>query len=320
MSAQRHFTSWLAPYLDGYVGLRRASGAQFLSHRGLLLAFDRHLTVAAPRPPLLRQTLIEYLAAHTHLSPRARDNVVVAVWPAVAYALRHGARGDALPARPPRPVRHWRQRRPRILSSLEICALLAAAHRLPPADGLRPATIATLLGLLYVTGLRIGEALALDVGDLDGRDRLLTIRSGKFGKSRVLPLRESTVQALARYLDHPCRRVGVDPCAPVFVSCRRRRLAQCTVWSSLQDTCRAATIAKPWPRLHDLRHTFAVSRVATWYQEGRNIDSLLPRLSTYLGHVSVDNTRSYLVANGTLLQYAAARFARQTSALDEVPS
>lgn len=320
MIRPRAFTSWLAPHFERFVALRRASGAGYVSQRNLLLAFDRHVGSHAPEPPLLRKTLIQFLASLDRLSPRGWDNVVAVVWPALAYAMRHDARIEALPTRPSKPSRHWRQRQPRILSAMEVRSILAAARWLPPAGSLRPATTATLLGLLYTTGIRIGEALALDVGDLDRRDRILTVRRGKFGKSRALPLRESTAEALVCYVDHPLRPAGRDASAPIFVSGRRRRLSYPALWPALQKACLAAGISKPLPRPHDFRHTFAVSRVAAWYLEGRDVNALLPTLSTYLGHVSVENTRLYLTSNGTLLEHAAACFARQTSALDEVPS
>ncbi len=317
MTQPRAFTSWLAPHFDRFVALRRASGASYVSQRYLLLAFDRHLDADAPEPPLLRETLIQYLKS-LNRSPRGWDNVVGVVWPAVAYAWRHGARVEALPPRPPRPSQYWRQRQPRIVTTPEAESLLVAARQLPPASILRPATTATLLGLLYVTGIRIGEALALDIGDLDPKDRILTVRKGKFGKSRALPLRNSTVDALVRYLQHPLRQVGTDASAPIFVSGRRRRLCDPSVRPAIYGACRIAGIPEPWPRPHDFRHTFAISRVAAWYEQGRDVNALLPGLSTYLGHISVENTRRYLTANGVLLEHAAERFAQQTSALDEV--
>jgi integrase len=320
MTGPRAFTSWLAPFFDAFVSLRHASGASYVSQRNLLVAFDHHVAGHAPTAPLQRDTLIAYLASLDRLSPRGWDNVVGVVWAAVAYALRHGAPGDMLPARPPRPSTWWRQRQPRIVSAAEATLLLAAARGLPPTGTLRPATTATLLGLLYTTGMRIGEALALDVGDLDCRDRLLTIRNGKFGKSRVLVLRQSTVDALRCYIDHPQRPVTTEASSPIFVSSRRRRLSDPAVRPAIRQVCLTAAIPKPWPRLHDFRHTFAVSRVAAWYAEGRDVNALLPALSTYLGHVSVEHTRLYLTANGLLLEQAAARFAHSTRALDEVQS
>ena len=319
MTRPRAFTSWLAPHFESFVALRRASGAGYVSQRKLLLAFDRYVGAHAPEPPLLRETLIQYLASLDRLSPRRLDSVIGVVWLAMAYALRHGACVETLPTRPPRPAAYWRQRQPRILSATEVSSILAAARRLPPVDSLRPATAATLLGLLYATGMRVGEALALDVGDLDCGDRILTIRRGKFGKSRALPLRESTVEALFRYVHHPLRPMGTDASAPLFVSCRRRRFSYPAAWTALCKACLAAGISKPFPRPHDFRHTFAIGRVEAWYAEGRDVNIMLPTLSTYLGHVSVENTRLYLIANGTLLEQAAARFADKTCALDEVP-
>lgn len=318
MTPRRAFTSWLAPHFEHFVALRHASGSGYISQRNLLLAFDRYLDATASKPPLLRGTLIQYLASLDRLSPRGWDNVVGVVWPAVTYALRHGAHIERLPARPPKPATNWRQRQPRILSIKEVGRLLAAARRLPPLGSLRSATTATLLGLLYATGMRIGEALALDIGDLDCGDRLLTVRKGKFGKSRILPLRESTVEALVRYLQHPSRTLGTEASAPIFVSGRRRRLSDPAVRPAIHKASRASGISKPWPRPHDFRHTFAISRVAGWYAEGRDVNALLPALSTYLGHISVENTRLYLTANGVLLERAAARFEHQTIALDEV--
>ena len=320
MTPPRPFTSWLAPHFESFVALRRASGAIYESQRDLLLAFDRHVDAYASEPPLLHETLVQYLRSLDRLSPRGRDNVIGVVWPAVAYARRHDAPIEALPARPPKPSRHWRQRQPRIVTIPESQSLLATARQLPRQNTLRPATIATLLGLLYTTGLRIGEALALDIGDFDPRDRILTIRKGKFGKSRALPLRESTVEALVRYVEHPLRPLGTEASAPFFVSGQRRRLSDRTVRPAIYKVCLTAGIPKPWPRPHDFRHTFAVSRVATWYEQRRDVNALLPALSTYLGHVSVENTRRYLIANGVLFEHAAARFAHQARALDEVLS
>ena len=320
MTGPRAFTRWLAPYFERFVALRRASGASYVSQRNLLVAFDHHVAGQAPESPLRRDALIGYLALLDRLSPRGWDNVVGVVWPAVAYALRHGAPGEALPARPPRPSTYWRQRQPRIVSASEVSRLLAAARGLPPVDGLRPATTATLLGLLYTTGIRIGEALALEVGDLDCRDRILTIRKGKFGKSRALPLQESTVEALLCYIHHPRRPMSTKASAPIFVSSRRRRLSDPAVRPAIRHACLAAAICKPWPRPHDFRHTFAVSRVAAWYAETRDVNALLPALSTYLGHVSIEHTRLYLTANGILLERAAARFEHSTRALDQVQS
>lgn len=166
--------------------------------------------------------------------------------------------------------------------------------------------------------MRIGEARALDVGDIDLRQHLLTIRSGKFGKARVLALRSSTTEALRRYLHDARRSLDDGTATPVFVSSLGRRLSHPAALRAFRQACSAARIAAPPPRLHDLRHSFAVQCVIGWYADGRDVNAWLPALSTYLGHISVENTRLYLRANGLLLEQAAARFEAATTALDEV--
>jgi integrase len=323
-----HFASWLAPYFRRFVQLKRAGGAAFVEQERLLARFDRFVG-ARRRAPLRRQVLVDYLDALTPLFARSRENAIGTVWAALAHAQRHGAVIE-LVARPPTPSGSLRRRRARIIVPSEFETILAAARSLqdwprprnvrPATAGLRSATTATLLGLLYTTGIRIGEAHGLDIGDLDVEARVLTVRRGKFGKIRLLPVCASTVRALQEYVDHPRRRVPRESSSPLFVSGRRRRLVHGVALANFRDVCRNAEIALPHPRLHDLRHSFAVCRLASWYAQGRDVDSLLPILSTYLGHVSVENTRAYLTANGLLLERASTLFAARTSFIDEVVS
>ncbi len=313
------FTSWLAAHLEGFVALREASGANYKMQRYTLLAFDRYIANHSPQAPLLCQTLWDYLASTEHLSASTRDHTVSWVWSFLTYAKSHGAEVEALPERPPRLAQPGIQRLPRILSEAEIVSLMAVARRVPRPGSLRSATVTTLIGLLATTGLRIREALALDIGDLDRRDRILTIRKGKFGKSRALPLRESTTRALVCYISHSQRSKQTDMSAPLFVS-SRGRFGYETARGALREASLAAGLPEPWPRPHDLRHTFAQRRVVQWYEQGRDVDALLPALSTYLGHVSVESTRHYLLDHGILLEKAAQRFEQHTRALDEVLS
>jgi len=312
----RTFKSWLAAHFRNFVAVKRAGGCGYETEKKLLLAFDHHVHRHA-KPPFSRAALTEYLATKDHLCPRSRDNVIAVVWQALAYAKRHGAGVEETPPRPQKPVMQLCQRHPRILTAEEFGALLATARQLSPLDSYGPATTATMLGLLWATGMRIGEAIALDINDL--RDRLLTVRAGKFGKSRVLPLQVSTVTALDGYLHHPLRQASTAPSAPLFTFVRRRLHYEAFRRTFIQ-VCAAAAITGRTPRVHDLRHSFAVHRVADWYAAGRDVNALLPALSTYLGHVSVENTRLYLVDNGVLLDAASALFARGTTALDEVQS
>ena len=212
---------------------------------------------------------------------------------------------DLLPARTGRAT-------PYIYTDQEIAALMAAAEilRFP----LRALTFRTLVGLLAVTGLRVGEAIRLDRGDLDPGAGLLTVRDSKFGKSREVPLQHSSVAALDDYL---ARRDELHPrpVAPaLFISLAGTRLLYCNVhWTFLQLVRRAGLgprSASCRPRPHDLRHTFAVRTVLDWYRSGADVQAYLPRLSTYLGHVNPSATYWYLSAAPELLARAGERLER----------
>lgn len=315
MRKSKDFRSWLAPCLRAFTALKHAGGCDYGTQQTMLLEFDRYVHRHV-KAPFSSAALMDYLKAKSHLAPRSRDNVVALLWQALAYAKRHGASVMDLPPRPPKPMFCVNRHHPRILTEAEFGVLLSAAARLSPMDSYRPVTTTTILGLLWTTGLRIGEALALDVGDIDFHDRLLTVRAGKFGKDRVLPLKNSTAAALDKYLHHPLRKKSASCSAPLFISMRGRRLCIGSFRGTYKQSWAMAALPGPRPRLHDIRHAFAVHRVAGWYVAGVDVNAKLPALSTYLGHVSVENTRLYLVANGSLLEAASARFARGTAALD----
>jgi integrase len=315
MTRRRRFSSHLAAVFTRFLALKRATGRAYHSEESHLLRFDEFVRRHASAARLDRATMHAFLSSLKHLSARARDNVVGVVWPALEYARTHGGAVEVLPAKPARSPVWNRQRAPRILSDDELAALVSSSRSLPARRGRQPATYATLFGLLAATGLRIGEALALDVQDLDLANGVLHVRHGKFDKARDLPIRPSTAQALRRYLDDPARVVGTGPDAPVFVSNQRRRLSYPGALVAFRQACRSAPL-DPSPRLHDLRHTFAVRRVLAWYATGDDVNAWLPALSAYLGHTSVEHTRLYLRANGLLLEQAALRFDALTRYLD----
>jgi integrase len=169
----------------------------------------------------------------------------------------------------------------------------------------------TLFGLLYVTGMRVGEALALNVGDIDLRMRRLLIRKGKFGKSRWIPFLASTAARLEQYLK---RRLQVSPAdaeAPLFVSWKSERLGHRTVDNNFWVIMRAIGFRKQrhaGPTIHSLRHTFACHCLLGWYRAGLDVNPRLPALSTYMGHVDVQYTARYIHATPELLEQANQRF------------
>jgi integrase len=209
---------------------------------------------------------------------------------------------DLLPQRP-------RRASPYLYSDAEIAALIAAANTL--STPLRRTTFATLIGLLAVTGIRVGEAIALDRGDVDLAARRLTVRFGKFGKTRELALHPSTVDALRRYQrlrDRLAPRTGTSA---FFVSLAGNRLLYCNVHHAFHRLVRLAGLtprsSSCRPRIHDLRHSFAVHTMLDAYACGEDGQARLTLLATWLGHVHPASTYWYLSASPELMAVAGKR-------------
>lgn len=209
---------------------------------------------------------------------------------------------DLFPAGKHRPV-------PYIYSNDDVLALIAAARTLVPP--LRAATFETLVGLLWATGMRSSEAMALDCGDIDCPSGALTVRNSKYGKSREVLVHPSTLDALETY-SRQRDRLAPSRCAPsFFVSTRGTRLCHETIQPVFRQLLRQAGLqqpaSSPQPHLHGLRHTFAVDTLLGWYRAGGDVAVRMPLLSTYLGHVDPAATYWYLSAVPELLALAADR-------------
>lgn len=181
---------------------------------------------------------------------------------------------------------------------------------------LEPHTFRAVLLLLYGAGLRISEALALTMADVDLIARQLIIPETKFYKSRIVPLGHDLNEGMVRYANG-CREAGhsTAPNAPFFAGRKGDRLTIPTVQQAFRKLRLHAGIrredgARYQPRIHDLRHAFAVNRLVAWYKAGADVQALLPRLSTYLGHISLGSTQLYLTMTSELLQEACRRFER----------
>lgn len=204
--------------------------------------------------------------------------------------------------------------RPYIYSDAEIASIVAAARDLPSIYGLRGLTCSTLFALIAVTGLRVSEALALDVDDLDVNNGVLHVRRGKNGKERLLPLDPSTVERLIDYKIKRDRLIG-RPAMPLFVTDKVTRLTDCTARYNFAQISQQIGLRSDQhyyrhgrgPRIHDLRHTFAVRTMVDWYRNGKDPAREMIRLTTYLGHSSPSGTYWYLEAVPELLDLAMAR-------------
>lgn len=200
------------------------------------------------------------------------------------------------------------RRTPYLYSPEEITALMRAARQL--ANPLKAATFETLVGLLACTGLRAGEAMRLDRGDLDAGHALLTVRNSKFNKSRQVLLHNTTVDALRRY-GHRRDELCPSPRAPaLFLSSTGTRLGHPALQPTFAGLLRESGVgasAPRRPRVHDLRHSFSVATLLRWYRDGGDVGVRMPALSTYLGHVDPASTYWYLQAAPELLRAAADR-------------
>lgn len=200
---------------------------------------------------------------------------------------------------------------PYLYSTEQVASLLKAAGTLRTPH--RGATLRNLIGLPAVTGMRVGEAIALDRRDIDWRTGALVIRGAKFGKSRELPLDPSTVCVLRGYLRRADRPAS-EATEAAFVSMAGTRLRYCNVqWAFARLlTCAgiAPRSASCRPRLHDLRHSFAVRTILDAYRDGGEVEPRLAALSTYLGHVNPARTYWYLEAAPELMELAAERLER----------
>jgi integrase len=197
---------------------------------------------------------------------------------------------------------------PYLYSSAEVWSLMRAARELSPE--LRSVTTEAITGLLFASGLRIGEALSLERGDVDLSEGVLTIRHSKFDRSREVPLHPTCVAALLAY---ERRREHLMPRATssaFFLTDTGERVPYHRFRTDFRTLVAKVPIASPpsgHVRIHDARHTFAVNVLARWHDEGADVRVLLPSLSTYMGHVNPSSTYWYLSASPQLLEHAVTR-------------
>jgi integrase/recombinase XerD len=293
--------------VDDYLQLRRSLGHQMNEAAYLLPDFAAFLDGRGEQTVTVAAAL-DWVKARepgtvTTSSPRRIT--------AVRGFARYMSGSDPATEVPPLGLVPYHQRRGRIFlySDADVSAIMAAAKETIPQP-LRAATYYSLIGLLAAAGLRIGEAIKLDRGDIDWDQGVLHIRETKFGKSRLVPLQASAITALRDY-DMLRNRLMPSPKEPsFFVSLTARRLIYAVVCPTFRSLVNAAGVgagAPHPPRLHELRHSFAVRVLLHWYRTEDNIQAKIPSLSTYMGHREPACTYWYLSAAPELLALAAAR-------------
>ncbi|HUY58767.1 MAG TPA: tyrosine-type recombinase/integrase [Solirubrobacteraceae bacterium] len=295
----------LEQHLDEYLELRRTLGHKLADAHRLLPRFVTYLDQREIEFVTVEAALAWSLEPAVEVGSVVPAHRMVAVRGFARYLSGVDPRTEVPPAGTIRRPKRWR--RPFIYTDRDVLALIEQARALIPQP-LRSATYQTLIGLLASTGLRVGEALRLDSGDIDWADGVLRIRESKFGKSRLVPLDPSAVDALERY-DHTRQRLLPNPSTDsFFVSLRGTRVIYECVWRAHRKLCEHAGIgvgSPLTPRIHDHRHSFAVNTLLGWYQQGVDVPSRIAWLSTYLGHREPRYTYHYLSAAPDLLAHAA---------------
>lgn len=303
-----------------YIVFRESFGENFCSSARLLKQFSRAMGTELEADEIQPAQVKTFLNGSRPLSSywHRKQSILRGLY---RYAITRGLLDTSpLPAQAPkRPPAVT----PYIYTQEELRRLLEATTFLRHGNRqFEPETFRVMLLLLYGAGLRLCEALALNCSDYDPSGALITIRDTKFHKTRLVPLGDDLNQALANYVaayhrTEPRRSEN----APLFSSRDGARLTEHAIRRSFQRLRTIAGVqridgARYQPRLHDLRHSFAVHRLTAWYQAGADVQKLLPHLSTYLGHVNVAATQIYLTMTPELLRLASERFAQY--ALQEV--
>jgi integrase len=298
---------------EEYLSLRRRLGYKLDRSGWVLLQFVSFME-QREAPFITRDLVVEWAVLPTKAQP--------AYWASRLSAVRRFAQyRRATDPRTEVPVvgllrARYQRKRPYLYTEEEITRLMGAAARLASPTGLRAKTYVTLLGLLTVAGLRISEAIVLDREDVDLEGGILTIRRTKFGKTRLVPVHRSTTLALRRYARFRDRVHPRPRTSSFLVDEAGARLVKNTAEDIFVRLSRRIGLRGPegrhghGPRLHDLRHRWAVDTLLRWYRAGVDVERHLPELSTYLGHTHVSDTYWYLTAVPELMSLAMSLLER----------
>jgi integrase/recombinase XerD len=293
-----------------YLAIRRALGFKLRGHDRLLAEFIAFLADTGA-PTITTAAAVAWATRPPQAQP-VRYAQRLGVVRGFAGYLR--ALDAAVEVPPPDALPYRRHRRtPYLYSQDDIAALIAATRRLRPP--LRAASYRGVFGLLAVTGMRVGEVIALDEDDVDLSAGVLVIREAKFGKHRRLPVHATTVTALRDYTTARAE-LGIRAQGPsFFVSTRGTRLIYHCVHTTFAQLLTRTGITAPTgaraPTIHGLRHSFAVATLRDWYRAGVDVAARLPALSAYMGHAHPASTYWYLSAAPDLLALAAQRLERE---------
>jgi integrase/recombinase XerD len=301
----------LGSRVEEFVALRRGLGYRSPSQERALRAFGRYLDRAGHRGPIPLELSLDWATATASTDP---DNPARRLGTVRGF-LRHLGAVDGVTEVPVPALlgSSGHRKPPHVYSDEEIGDLLVAAAGLAPAGGLRPRCYITLFGLIACTGMRISEALALTCGDVDLAGAMLTVRTGKHRRTRLVPVHPSAVAPLRAYAAERDQRYGPPGQAQAFFRTDR---ADRVSYNAANSTFVGLRAQLGWtaagrtrsPRVHDLRHRMVVRRIQDWHAHHVDVDAKIAVLATYLGHVDVRDLYWYLSAVPELMDIIADRF------------
>jgi site-specific recombinase XerD len=294
-----------------FIAFKRMQGHDYRDGEMQLRRFDTFLGTTDCTDGVLRMRDVDrYRATIAGRSIRTQCGALSLIRQFSIYLHAMEPRSEPVPARlfprQARPIRFHP------LNAFQVSGLMSVAVGVL-GDDIAAHSIQFLIGLLYSTGLRISEAVALNAGDVDFKHATLFVRRGKFRKERLVPLSSSTLQATREWIERRASYVDRSDRAPLLVIARNRRLTRWVAERYFRRLCiHVGLTAKPPPRLHDLRHNYACRRIALWRQTQADVDALLPVLANAMGHVDFFSTQVYLHIDAAGLQQASDRFHTHT--------
>jgi integrase/recombinase XerD len=303
------FNSSMAEAMDRFVEFKRLQGYAYNAPALRLLQFDQFLVAEGYTDTRLEPTVFgRFLVSTAHLKPATRQGLAAVVRAFSRHRHLFCPESAVMPERM-LPVSSASFRFTR-LEPADVCTLMGAVASQPSRCPARPHAMRFLIGLLYVTGLRVSEALNLNIGDVDLGQGTLLVRCGKFGKDRLVALSPSALNETRAWMALRASHAAPEGrTAPLLVCPWNRRLTYTGVAAALRVLRRQGGLAGlPTFCIHDLRHNYACHCLEHWQQTGADIEKLLPVLANAMGHVGYFATQKYLHVDARALQHAATKF------------